>query len=411
LPHVTWRPVAKGEEIVLHDLTDLTLRGNGKSSTTIVTEHRSAAVLSFERVTGLRLENLELRHASSERDCPGGVLSLVEVNEVIIDGCQLLGSGREGLTLKKVENLHFVNAEIRQCSASIMTVFNSKNLTFENSRMQDNGALYDPAFTFDHSTQINFQSVIIADNTASPSLFSLRSSPSIKIADSEIVRNKADQLVDVLNAVQTTNTRMTGNGFAAPLPEDSRFAGVDIAIGTAFPKNGSIRIGNSLFSGLDPRRTKAGDRVDIIDARGLLCRARIIEITGDGSLLSAEQDTCQLVTDAVEPDGAVEVFVLHPSVPLRSRSISSASIDRRALETALPSVVKERLETSRAKAPEYLGGRTAYGIESVGDADGDGTLDLMTLSLACQPGSEYTCHTVLVFENGRWLEARRIGHP
>jgi WD40 repeat protein len=411
LPHVTWRPVANGEEIVFHDLADLTLRGDGKSSTIIVTEHRTAGVLSFERVDGLRLENLELRHAAGERDCLGGVLSLVEVSRVIIDGCQLLGSGSEGLTLRKVEKMRFVNSAIRQCSAAIMTVFDSKDLTFENSRMEDNGALYDPAFRFDHSAQIRFQNVIIAGNTASPSLFSLRSSQPVKIADSEIVGNKADQLVDAINALQITNTRMAGNSFASPLPSGSRFAGVDIAIGTAFRKNRSIRVGNSLFSGFDTRRTKAGDRVDIVDTRGLLCRARITEISADGSLLSVAQDTCRTASDTVEPDGAVEVFVLHPSVPQRHRSTSAASIDMGALEAALPSEVKERLENSRAKAPEYLGGRTAYGIESIGDADGDGTLDLMNLSLACRPGAEYTCHTALVFENGSWLEARRIGHP
>ena len=146
LPHVTWRQVTNGEEIVFHDLADLTLRGNGKAVTIIVTEHRTAGVLSFERIDGLRLENLELRHASGEGDCPGGVLSLVQVSQVIIDGCQLLGSGREGLSLKKVEKLRFVNSEIRQCSASIMTVLDSRDLTFENSRMKNSGALYDPAF-------------------------------------------------------------------------------------------------------------------------------------------------------------------------------------------------------------------------------------------------------------------------
>jgi hypothetical protein len=49
--------------------------------------------------------------------------------------------------------------------------------------------------------------------------------------------------------------------------------------------------------------------------------------------------------------------------------------------------------------------------KSVSDSDGDGILDLMTLSFACRPGSEYTCHTVLVFENDSWFEARRIDHP
>ena len=411
LPHVTWRRVAKGEEIVLHDLTELTLRGNGKSSTTIVTEHRTAGVLSFERVDGLHLENLELRHATRQKDCTGGVLSLLEVSRVSIDGCQLLGSGREGLTLKKVEKMRFANSEIRQCSASIMTIIDSKDLVFENSRMQDSGALYNPAIKFYHSGQIRFQSVIITGNTASPSLFSLRSSPPIKIADSEIVGNTADQLVDALNAVQTTNTRMAGNGFVTPLPEGSQWAGVDIAIGTAFRQNDSIRVANSLFSGFDPRRTQVGDRVDIVDARGLLCRAHISEIRVEGGLLNMEQDSCQSEPEMVAPDGAVEVFVIHPSVPRRSRNPSAASIDRHALEAVLPSEVTERLETSRSKAPEYLGGRTTYGIESVGDSDGDGTPDLLVLSLACRPGSEYTCHTVLVFEDGRWLETKRIGHP
>jgi len=411
LPHITWRPVAKGEEIVIHDLADLTLRGDGKSSTKIITEHRTAGVLSFERIDGIRLENIEFGHAVGEGDCSGGVLSLVEVKRVSINGSQLLGSGREGLTLRNVENLRFLNSEIRQCSTSIMTVFDSKDLVFEKSRMEDNGALLDPAFNFVNSEKIRFQSVIIAGNTASPGLFSLRSSPPITIADSVVVRNQADRLVDPAGAIETTRTRMAYNGFAAPLPEGSRFADVEMAVGTAFRKNGSISVANSLFSGFDPRRAKAGDRVIIVDARGLFCRAQIADISAEGSLLSMEPDSCQSIADTIESDGAIEVFVLHPAVPQRSRNPATASIDRRALETALPQEVKERLEDSRAKAPEYLEGSTAYGIESVGDSDGDGILDLMTLSLACLPGSEYTCHTVLVFENGRWLEARRIGHP
>ena len=43
-------------------------------------------------------------------------------------------------------------------------------------------------------------------------------------------------------------------------------------------------------------------------------------------------------------------------------------------------------------------------------AAGNAYFDLMEVSVACRPGSEYTCTTVLVFEDGVWREAKRIGH-
>jgi hypothetical protein len=411
LPHVTWRPVFDGEEILIHDLADITLRGDSKNQVVIVVDPRAAGVLSFEKVDGLRLENIELRHTGGNKECTGGVLSLRDVNRVTVDRCQLLGSGREGLNMRGVKNFRFGNSEIRDCVNSVMTVIDSHNLTFENSRFVDNGARFAPAFSFDGSSAVSFNRVIITGNTGSPGLFSFHSTKEIKIADSEILANKADQLADTTDAVRVTNTRIAGNDFPAPLPAGSRFAGLEIAIGRAFRKGGKISIDNSLFSGFDARRIKLDDRVDVVDERGLIVRATVTEVSGDGVLLATEPDSYSSQWVATKPEGSIDVFVLHPSLPERNRSRSTAPINLNSMETALPSEVKNRLETSRAQAPQYMGGRAAFGIDWVGDADGDGTLDLMTLSLACRPGSDYTCHTVLVFDDGVWHEAKRIGHP
>ncbi len=410
LPHVTWRPVVDGEEIVLHDLRNITLRGVGDQSTVIIADPRDAAVLSFERVKGLRLENLEFRHATRRAECTGGVLSLVDARQVTINHCQLLGSGSEGLVLKDVKRLRFVNSEIRQCTVSVMQVTNSRDLLFEDSRFVDNGALYGPAFSYQVTSGVSFKNVLISGNSENPSLFSLRGSGAIKVIDSEIRYNKADELVNALDGVQMVNTRVVENGFPAPLPEDSRFTKVDIAIGAAFRKERSISSDNSLFSGCDSRRVKVGDQVDLVDERGLLCRAAVTQVNGDGCMLSVEQGSCRSMSGDGQSDRSIEVFALHPSEPTRTTGTLAKQPNLQALEAALPVDVKKRLETSRAQAPQYLKGPSTYGIKNMGDADGDGNFDLMEVSVACSPGSEYTCTTVLVFEDGFWREAKRIGH-
>jgi len=206
LPHVRWRRVVDGEEIVLHDLRNITLRGSGDQSTVIVADPRDADVLSFEQVDGLRLENMEFRHATRRTECSGGVLSLVDASQVTINHCHLLGSGSEGLTLKDVKSLRFVNSEIRQCTVSVMQAANSQDLLFEDSRFVDNGAHFGPAFSYHITSGVNFKNVLISGNSASPSLFSLRGSGAIKITNSQIRNNKADQLVNALDGVRSVNT-------------------------------------------------------------------------------------------------------------------------------------------------------------------------------------------------------------
>jgi WD40 repeat protein len=404
LAHVAWRRVADGEEIVVHDLVDLTLRGHPQQPTAIVAGPRDADVLSFERVEGLRLENLELRHAHRDDACSGAALSLLDATHVTVSRCRLLGSGREGLSLARVKHLRFRDSEIRECTSSVMSATSSQDLVFESSRFAHNGALFGPAFRFEHSRGVRFGRVSIEANTASGSLFSLRSSAAVEIAESEILGNRADRLVDAPDGVRTARTRFSDNGFAAPLPSGSRFATLDVAIGAAFHREGVVSVSNSLFSGCDERQIEVGDVADVVDAGGLLCRARVVDVSGDGCLLNALAETCREPPAAPSPSGAVDVFLVYPSDPSRIGSQVTVLPDLRALEADLPPEVRRRLETSRAAQGEF-------GIDSVGDVDGDGSLDLVAVAHACRPGSEFTCHSVLVREDGGWREAKRIGHP
>lgn len=119
-----------GFGLVIRDVDGLTIRA-ASLDTGIVTEPRWVNVLSFVDCDDIRLEGFTAGHIDGAH-CSGGVVSLENVNNAVIDGCSLYGCGTEGVTAFKCDTLSVTGTEIWNCSLGAASVNGSKNVSFDN---------------------------------------------------------------------------------------------------------------------------------------------------------------------------------------------------------------------------------------------------------------------------------------
>lgn len=391
LPHVSWRRVPGGEELVVHGVSGLTLRGDPGGTSRLVVSVPAAAVLAFEDVRDLRLEHLVLRH-DVEDACSGPVLAIRASRKVALSDVELLGSGSDGLRLDEVRGFSLQGSAVRECTSSLVTARRSHDLRFADSRLGHSGSGLGAAFVFEESTGVQFHGVRVENNRAGAALFSVKDGEAVVVRRATLSNNAASALADPRDGVRLVESQVRANDFPPPLPESSPFAGIEVAHGAVFARGGGLQVENSLFRGCASDRVAVGDPADLVDARGLLCPVRIAQVEGDGCLLEPLDERC-----AAEGERTIPVFLLHPAARSRQRAAKAAVFDAEVAMAGLPEDVRSRVEQSQRPA----------GVEHAGDVDGDGSVDLLSVSYDCRSGSEYTCGSIVGREEGRWVEIER----
>lgn len=106
-------------------------RKTSRGITRISSEMQDKNVISFENCKNVKIENIRFEHAEGHEDCEGDVLAFNDCAKVGIDRCELLGSGRTGLTTNKVIGLTMNNTVIKDCSKNIMNIKFTKDITFK----------------------------------------------------------------------------------------------------------------------------------------------------------------------------------------------------------------------------------------------------------------------------------------
>jgi hypothetical protein len=84
------------------------------------------------------LENIDAGHGPEKGDCTGGVLNFSNSYNININNSVLFGSGIEGITAEKVNNLKCSKTIIRGCSYGIMTLNNCSDIEFNDCEFSDN---------------------------------------------------------------------------------------------------------------------------------------------------------------------------------------------------------------------------------------------------------------------------------
>jgi hypothetical protein len=147
----------------LHDLHDLALVGVGPAPAVIIQPDTYAPALSFRNVRDVALYNLAIGHRPEQGWCQGGVIRVVEGQNLLIVGATLFGSGTEGLSLVSVDGLKLRDSVITDCSEQFSTISNSRDVVYERVEIAGNRGDLLRGFAIYRST-VTLVDSIIADN-------------------------------------------------------------------------------------------------------------------------------------------------------------------------------------------------------------------------------------------------------
>lgn len=213
--YIRYNEVFDGYEVLIKNVSNLTLQADSGSKVSLLIDPRYANVLSFNNCSNINISGLTAGHYPDKGSCVGGVFKFEDSSNIQINNSDLYGCGIEGLTLNSVKNFQFINSTIRDCSYGVMTINKSSNLSFSNSTFKDNKELYafnisESDLTFDKCTISNNE--IIGDYSGQY-LFDMDLYSTVKITDSAIENNTAKYLTNGDQSFIYKNTTFKGNTF------------------------------------------------------------------------------------------------------------------------------------------------------------------------------------------------------
>lgn len=123
-------------QLVLTGLEDTQIIGD---SAEIVTEPRSAAVISLQNCTRLMMEHLTLGHTVMAEACEGPVLDVQNCTTVSLFALDLYGCGMLGVNAVGCEGLKLAGSDIHDCSGGGIHYYQCRNSTIEDCTFRNIG--------------------------------------------------------------------------------------------------------------------------------------------------------------------------------------------------------------------------------------------------------------------------------
>lgn len=148
-----WESVFDGYELVITDVSGLTITGAEPFTVTISTEPRYANVLRFDYAADVRIAEITVGHTKEQGSCVGGVLYFESSSGLEIQSTRLYGCGVRGIDLRSCQNVHVDCSDVYECSMGCVYIEGSSNVLFENSKFY-NCALADGVFEIFSSNDI-----------------------------------------------------------------------------------------------------------------------------------------------------------------------------------------------------------------------------------------------------------------
>jgi len=211
--YVEWVDAYDGPAPLIHSIYNLTIVGETGSK--ILINPRYAWVISFQNCKNVIIQNVIIGH-NFGGFCEGGVLSFINSEDIEINSSVLFGCGTTGIQVDKVEHLKFLDSTIKDCTANLIGVFNSTNITFENSTFENTGQ-YNLISISDFTYNVNFSNCLIKNNCTGnygPYLIDIEEKATdIYLVDSKIIGNKVTKFINQLDRLTMRNNVFSGNSF------------------------------------------------------------------------------------------------------------------------------------------------------------------------------------------------------
>ena len=125
------------ETVLLNGKQDITIDGNGS---TLTVNSLSDHVIHVANCTNIRLINFKATHIepSGPVGCTGNVLLLENSSDILVEGCDLNGSGIVGIAAYNVDNLRVLNNHIHE-NSEYSIIFQGPSLLLSNNVFENNG--------------------------------------------------------------------------------------------------------------------------------------------------------------------------------------------------------------------------------------------------------------------------------
>lgn len=128
-----------GMELNIFDVYNLELIGIDEKMPKIYNKNIYCNIIVFNRCSNISIKNLEFGHYPEKGICMGGVIKMDSCNNINIDNCLLFGSGSDGIATTNTDGVRCSNSIIKECTATILYLENSKNFKFHNCTFDNNG--------------------------------------------------------------------------------------------------------------------------------------------------------------------------------------------------------------------------------------------------------------------------------
>ncbi len=136
----SWQQTYDGVQLVIANVKNLTLIGEGADSTAITAVPRYAHVLDFQNCEGLSLSGFTAGHSKEPGLCVGGVLHFSDCKTVSIADCGLYGCGVVGVWADNCRELSVLDSAIYSCSNCALWANACRALRVQGCEIYDCGA-------------------------------------------------------------------------------------------------------------------------------------------------------------------------------------------------------------------------------------------------------------------------------
>ncbi len=210
-----WESVYEGYELVISNVSNVTIRGAGQGKTTLESNPRAATVLTFENCENVTLEGFTAGHVPGAEPCEGNVINLRNSSNVTMKDLGLFGCGATGVWADSSTNLTLEGCDIYECSAFAMSLnvvqgCQIKGCTFRNIGSKMMGSAVVVAWT---GSDLTLTDTTIKDNNTYD-LFTLGQSATFTRCSFE--NNQMDhvgfQLISNYESSQVVLDGCTGQG-------------------------------------------------------------------------------------------------------------------------------------------------------------------------------------------------------
>ncbi len=133
-----WRADFDGPNLIITDVENFHIIGQGKDRTTLQAVPRYAEVLNFENCSDISVENLTAGHLKeAPGSCAGDVFEFTNCGEILVRGCGLFGCGVNAIYASNCQGLTVEDTEMYECSNLGAQLMRCSGVSFTGCEIHD----------------------------------------------------------------------------------------------------------------------------------------------------------------------------------------------------------------------------------------------------------------------------------